>query len=424
MLERTRLLTVRVRDAKTESVKQADRRGLGLRVFVDRKPALVYTSDFRPEAIASLAGKAVALAGYGESDPSNEVASPTPVPGSAAALDLFDPAVAAMTPDQALALAVEAERVGLAADKRVTKSQGTICSTTRGETWVANSKGIEGSYESTQVSLSASLLAPDEGGKQQVGNYGDAQRHLAQLRTPEQIGREAAQRAAILVGAKRIPTTKMPVLMHPDVAAEWIQNLFGAFSGDQVFKKASFLTEKMGQTIGSSLVTIVDDGVMVGGVATSPFDAEGVPTQRNALLDKGVVRTFVYDTRWAIKAGAKSTGNATRGYNNSPFIAAHNLYVENGATPLADIMKGLDRAFYIVDTGAFGFQPTTGGWSYQAKGHWIEKGAIAHAVDGVTLASDSLAMLKGVTQVGNDLEFNGSVNAPHLVIDEMTLSGS
>ena len=424
MLERTRLLSVQVRDGATESVKQADRRGLGLRVFVDRKPALVYTSDFRLDAIASLAAKAVALARYGESDASNELAAPAGAPGNAAALQLFDPAIAAMTPDAARSLAIEAERAGLAADPRVTKSQGASCSAAHAETWIANSKGIDATYESTAVSLNATLLAPDEGGKQQIGGYGDSQRQLAKLRAPELVGREAAHRAAILVGAKKIATTRMPVLMHPDVAAGWIQSMFSAFSGDQVFKKASFLTEKLDQTIGASLITIVDDGLMVAGVATAPFDAEGLPTQRLALLERGTVRHFVYDTRWALKAGARSTGNASRGYNSSPFIGAHNLYIENGATPLDEIMKSLDRAFYIVDTGAFGFQANTGGWSYQAKGHWIEKGAIVHPVAEVTLASDSLTMLKGISKVANDLEFNGAINAPHLLIDEMTLSGS
>lgn len=424
MLERTRVMSVQVREAAPESVKQANRRGLGLRVFVDQKPALVYTSDFRPEALVSIANKAVALAKFGVADASNVLAAPSGAYAETAALKLFDPAIASMTPDAAQKLAIEAERAGLAADPRVTKSQGASCSATRGETWIVNSKGIEATYESTGVTLSTTMLAPDEGGKQQIGGDGDSQRELAKLRTPEQIGREAARRAGELVGARKIPTTKMPVLMHPDVAAGWIQNLFGAFSGDQVFKKASFLTEKRDQSIGSALVTIIDDGTMIGAVGTAPFDAEGVPTQRLALLDKGTVRNFVYNTRWAIKAGAKSTGNAARGYNSSPGIGSHNLYIENGVTPLVELMKSLDRAFYIVDTGAFGYQPNTGGWSYQAKGHWIEKGVIVHPVSEVTLASDSLAMLKGVTHVANDLVFSGSINSPHLLIDEMTLSGT
>ncbi len=424
MLERTRIMSVQVREAAPESVKQANRRGLGLRVFVDQKPALVYTSDFRPEALASIATKAVALAKFGVSDISNALAAPSGAYPDTARLKLFDPAIASMTPYAAQQLAIDTERAGLAADPRVKKSQGASCSATRGETWIVNSKGIEATYESTAVALSTSMLAPDEGGKQQIGSDGDSQRELAKLRSPGQIGREAAKRAGMLVGARKVPTTRVPVLMHPDVAAGWIQNMFSAFSGEQVFKKASFLTEKRDQVIGSSLVTVIDDGTMVGAVGTAPFDAEGVPTQRLALLDKGTVRNFVYNTRWAIKAGAKSTGNAARGYNSSPGIGSHNLYIENGTTPLDELMKSLDRAFYIVDTGAFGYQANTGGWSYQAKGYWMEKGVIVHPVAEVTLASDSLSMLKGVVKVADDLVFSGSINSPHLLIDEMTLSGS
>jgi PmbA protein len=132
----------------------------------------------------------------------------------------------------------------------------------------------------------------------------------------------------------------------------------------------------------------------------------------------------VYNLRWAQKAGAKSTGHAARGYTSSPGIGPHSLYIENGATPVEEMMKGLDKAFYLTDTGAFGYDPATGGWSYQASGLMIEKGAITHAVTDISLASDTLTMLKNVQKVGNDLKFDGPINAPHLLIAEMAISGT
>lgn len=417
-----RELTVNIRDGRADSVKQADGRGLGLRVFIDGKPALVYTSDFRPDALTSLAERAVALAKQAPADAANVIAPPAPLP--AANLELYDPAVAKMTPDQAIALAVEAEKAARAADKRITATQfgGTQCGA--GEAILVNSKGVEREIRQTFVAYFIAVLAADEGGKQRDGNDGTSRRFLADLRTPEEVGREAAKKAARMVGAKPAPTQKLPVLMHPDIASNWMQNLFSAFSGEQVFKKASFLAERLGQTVASPLITLVDDPHRPRTTGSLPCDAEGVPTRRVVLLDKGTVREFVYNLRWAAKAGKASTGHAARNYTTSPGIGAHNLYIENGTTPPADMMKGIDHGFYLTGTGAFGYDPATGGWSYAASGLMIEKGALGQPVTDVSLASDTLTMLKGVKMVGNDLVFDGGVSAPHLLIEEMALSGT
>jgi PmbA protein len=293
-----------------------------------------------------------------------------------------------------------------------------------GEVRLANTRGVDAGYPRTGIGVFVAVLADDADGKKRTGGDGSQQRFLAQLKPAEEIGKEAGRRAARKVGARKIETQKLPVLMHPDIAANWLGNLFGAFSGEQVFKKASYLTEKLGQTIASPLVTIVDDPVRRRAVGNVPFDDEGVRTQKVVLLDKGVVEQFVYNLRWAKKAGAQSTGHASRGYTSAPAIGLHHLYIENGDTPVADLIKDLDRAFYLTDTGAFGYDPATGGWSYQASGLMIEKGAITYPVTDISLASDTLTMLKGVKKVGNDLEFDGSINAPHLLIEEMALSGT
>lgn len=415
-----RELTVNIRDGRAESVKQADARGLGLRVMVDGKTALVYTSDFRSDAIASLAQRAVTMAKSSVPDPANVLADAA---GAPAKLEIYDPAVAALTPDQVIALAVDAEKAARAVPKvSSTQFGGASCSV--GETRIANTRGVDLSYPRTGIGVFIGVLAEDSEGKKRTGAEGSQQRFLADLTSAEQIGQEAGRRAARKVGAKKVETQKLPVLMHSDIAAGWLQNMFGAFSGEQVFKKASYLTEKMGQSIASPLVTIVDDPHRKRAVGAVPFDDEGIPTQRVVLLDKGTVKGFVYNLRWAQKAGAKSTGHATRGYTSSPGIGAHCVYIENGATPVDEMIKGLDKAFYLTDTGAFGYDPATGGWSYQASGLMIEKGAISYPVTDISLASDTLTMLKGVQKVGNDLKFDGSVNAPHLLIAEMAISGT
>lgn len=421
-LQTNRELTVNVRGGKAESVKQADSRGLGLRVVTGGKSALVYSSDFRPDAIRSLADRAVALAKSAPPDEGNVLA--TPADPAATGHELHDPAVAALTADQVIAMAVEAEQSARAVDPRIKGTQFGGATAQVGETWVVNSHGVERHAPGTFVVVFLGVLAEDEGGKQRTGADNSAQRFLSDLRNPAEIGREAGRRAVRKVGAKPVGTQKLPVLMHPDVAATWMQNVFGAFSGEQVFKKASYLADKKGQKVASALVTLVDDPHRKRAAGGTPFDVEGVPAQKVVLLDQGVVTSFVYNLKWAKKAGAASTGHATRTYATAPGIGFHDLYLANGTTSYEDLLKQIDHGFYLTDTGAFGYDPATGGWSYQASGLMIEKGALAQPVTDVSLASTTLAMLEGVTAVGNDLRFDGGINAPHLLIREMALSGT
>lgn len=414
---------VDIHQGNIENLKQAQSRGLGLRVFVDHKVALVYTSDLRPATLKDLALRAVTLAKKSTADPFAGL--PEAPPARAAdegALQLFDPAVLELSAEKKIAMAKEIEKTALAYDKRILRCDGCSLQSGLGETFLASSLGPVVSYRGTAIGAFVNPLA-DDGARQQTGGFGDFQRVLARLRTPEAIGKEGARRAVARVGARSVPAQKVPVVLHPDVAGNWLQNMFAAFSGEQVFKKTSFLTEKLGQKIASDLVTLVDDGVLKAGTATAPFDGEGLPCRRNVLIDKGVMKMLVYNSYWAKKAKAQSTGSANRSYTSAPGIGPKNLYIANGTSSLDDILKSVERGFYMVDQGAFGFNPTSGTYSYQAAGFWIEKGAIAFPVDEITCASTTLDMLAGITMVGNDLEFNGGVNSPTLKIAEMTVSG-
>jgi PmbA protein len=414
-----------VLDGKAENIKQARTRGLGIRVFVDNRVAVVYTSDLRDDSLKDLAARAVNLARQSSADefaglPDGSLEAKT----TGEKLKLYDDEVVALTPDQKIAMAIEMEKTALAYDSRIKRLDGCSVVSQDGNTALASSNGGAVTYTGTGISLFCNPLADEGDGKQQSGWYGATARALADCETPEEVATEGARRAVERIGARSVETQKVPVIMHPDIAASWISNLFGAFSGDDIFKKTSYLTEMLGKTIASDLVTVIDDGTMVGGISTSPFDGEGQPTQRNVLIDKGGCKMFVYDTYWARKAGTQTTGNATRGYTGVPGIGHRNLYLEKGKSTPEEIMKSVDKGFYMVDQGAFGYNPTTGNYSYQAAGFWIEKGAIAFPVQEVTAASNTLEMLKSITMVGNDLRFNGSVNAPTILIAEMTISGS
>jgi PmbA protein len=394
-----------------------------LRVFVDQKVALVYTSDLRSAALKELAERAVTLAKKSTADPFGGLPDTPPARAADdAALRLFDPAVLELPAEKKIAMAREMEKSALGFDKRILRCDGCSLQSGVGETVLASSIGPTVSYRGTSIGAFVNPLA-DDGARQQTGGYGEFQRALAKLKSPEEIGKEGARRAVARVGARSVPAQKVPVILHPDVAGNWLQNMFAAFSGEQAYKKTSFLTEKLGQKIASDLVTLVDDGVLPGGVSTAPFDGEGVPARRNVLIDQGVMKMFVYNTYWAKKAKTTSTGNAGRGYQSAPFIGPKNLYIANGKSTLEEILKSVDRGFYMVDQGAFGFNPTSGTYSYQAAGFWIEGGRIAFPVDEITCASTTLDMLAGVSMVGSDLEFTGGINSPTLKISEMTVSG-
>jgi PmbA protein len=423
LVESGRNFRVDVLAGNIENLKQAQARGLGLRVFVDQKPALVYSSDLRPEALKDLAGRAVNLARKSTVDPFAGLPGgpPSMVP-NADKLGLYDPAVAALTAEQKISLAKELEKAALGYDKRIVRTDGCSMTTNLGDTYLASSAGPTLNYRGTAVGMFVNPLA-DDGPRQQSGNYGEFQRVFAKLRSPEEIGKEAGKRAVDRIGARGVPTQKVPVVMHPDISGNWIQNMFQAFQGDEVFKKTSYLTEKLGQKVGSDIVTLIDDGPMPQGVGTAPFDGEGMPTQKNVLIENGMLKMFVYNAYWGRKAKAKSTGNANRGYQNAPAIGPRNLYIAAGTTSKDDILKSIDRGFYMVDQGAFGYNAATGAYSYQAAGYWIEKGERVFPVDQITVASATLDMLNNIVMVGSDLEFNGNVNAPTLKIAEMTVSG-
>jgi PmbA protein len=212
--------------------------------------------------------------------------------------------------------------------------------------------------------------------------------------------------------------------MHPDIAAAWLSEMYDAFTGEEVLKKSSWLTDRLGQTIASEKVTIIDHGRMPAGIGTTPHDGEGVPTRRNVLVDRGRLAMFTYDTYSARRAGTRSTGNAVRSYASVPGIGYHNLHIAAGDSAPEAILAGIDRGFYMDDQGSFGFNDVTGDYSYQAQGFWIEKGVKAFPVDGVTVASNSLEMLRNIAAVGSDLEFDDHVASPTLLITEMTVSGA
>jgi PmbA protein len=215
----------------------------------------------------------------------------------------------------------------------------------------------------------------------------------------------------------------VPVVFDPMMAASFVSSVAAAANGDAVFKNSSFLASKLGQKLAPDNVTIVDDGLLKDGIATSPFDGEGVATRTTKILDRGVLNAFLYDAFTARKAKTHSTGNASRGYRSLPHIGTNNLYLEPGEQTPESIIKGVKDGFYVTAMLGHGANLVTGEFSRGANGLWIENGALTRPVQEVTVAGHLLDMLQGIDAIGNDLHFRGNTAAPTIRFRELTVSG-
>lgn len=413
---------VRVSEAAADFVKESRVRGLGLRLVVDGRRSFVHTADVRDATLPQLAESAVHLARLAPADPW----APLPSDGFANSGDddmqLYDERIAALTSARLLERATAMEEAALATDARVRRTQLCQVQSFAGTTALATSNGAALAYDSTILSSYVGALAEDAAGKQQAWYEGGTWRHRADAIAPQALGAEAGRQAVARLGPRKIATQRVPVIMHPHIAARWIDKLATAFSGDAVRKKTSYLAERLDETIAASSVTLVDDGRRPRGVGSAPFDGEGIATRRTVLIDRGVCAAFLYDEDSARRASTRSTGNASRDYDGTPSIGTHNLHLEPGTATLEELLD-VPRGFYYTDSGSFGYNPTTGDYAFQAAGFWIENGELAFPVDEITVSSSTLDMLRNIDAACRDMDWRGSTCSPALRIAEMSVGG-
>jgi PmbA protein len=421
--------SVSVRMGQVETLKESGSRGLGLRVFRGTRSASASTSDLTPDGIRQLVEGAMALANVTEEDPFTglpETAEFGAIPDD---LHLYYEDVYSLPGSERIEWAKRAEAAALAADPRITNSDGGSFDAATGRKVLANSRGFMGSYQSSYAGVSAAPLAMDANGTMQRDGWWSSARRLADLESPESIGREAARRTLRRLGARRVPTQRVPIVFAPEVARSLIGSVFEAASGDSIWRGASFLAGRLGEQIAVGSLTIIDDNTMLlrtgaGGFGTSPFDGEGLPSRRTVVVENGVLRNYLLNTYTARKLGMKSTHNASRGLAGTPGIGCGNLYLEPGTLTPDQIIGDVPAGLYVTSLMGFGVNTVTGDYSRGATGLWIENGTLTHAVEEVTIAGNLAEMLKNVTAIGNDLEFRGSVASPTLRIDGMTIAGA
>jgi len=411
-----------VRMRELENLKEAGSRAAGLRILIGQRTGSSYTSDLSAAGIEHLVKSAIELAEVTTDDPHAGLPEPEELGALAGCLDLYSADVDELETDARIALARRAEEAALAADPRIANSEGASFDSYAGRHIFANSRGFAGEYRSSSCSLAAVPVAKDGESMERDAWYHSA-RSLALLEPPEQIGRTAAARALRRLNPVKVATQKVPVVFEPRVAASLLENQFEAVHGMMIYRHESFLAGKLGEKVASEKLSLIDDATIPGLFGTSPFDDEGVASRRTVVLERGVLKSYLLNTYAARKLGMKTTSNASRGLAGNAGIGHGNFFVENGVLPPERIIARIADGFYVTELIGMGVNIVTGDYSRGAAGLWIRNGELAFAVSEVTIAGNLQDMLLGVEEVGNDLEFRGSVAAPTLKIGEMTVGG-
>jgi PmbA protein len=402
-----------------EKLERSEGYDLGLRVLIGRRQAIVSTNDRSPAALDSLVERVVAMAGAVPEDEFCGLAEPEQIAKSWPALDQFDPHEP--TTERLIELARTAEDAARAVPG-ITNSEGAEAGWGRNRVVIAASNGFRGAYEGSSHSVSVSVLAGTGDGMERDYDYSSAV-YGADLEDAALVGRRAGERTIRRLGARKPATCKVPVIYDPRVAASLLGHLSGAISGASVARKTSFLKDKLGQRVFAAGVTVTDDPHRPRGFRSKPFDAEGLPNARRALIDDGVLTSWILDLRSGRQLGLASTGHAARGTSGPPSPAPTNLYLEAGAVSPATLIADIKSGLYVTELIGMGVSGVTGDYSRGATGFWIENGEIAWPVNEITIAGNLKEMFLELTPA-DDLVFRAGTNAPTLRVEGMTVAGS
>jgi PmbA protein len=411
-----------VRMGELETLKEAGSRGAGLRVLIGKRMGASYTSDLTPEGIQQMVRSAIDLAALTTEDPHAGLPEAEEMGSLSGDLQLFSNETAKLPTEERIAIAKRAEAAALAVDARISNSEGASFDSSVSGRVFANSRGFSGAYRSSYCSVSAVPVATQNGSMERDYWFTIA-RNYHGLEDAETVGRKAAERALRRLGAVKVETQRVPVVFEPRTARTLLGNIFDAIDGRAIYRNASFLAGKLGEKIADERITLVDDGTIPGLFGSSPFDDEGVPTRRTAVIERGVLKSYLLNTYTARKLNMKTTGNASRGITGNAGIGHGNFFIEAGTRTPEEIMRGIKNGFLVTELIGSGVNTVTGDYSRGAVGIWIRDGEPAFPVSEVTIASTLQEMLNGIGEIGSDLEFLGSVSAPTIMIGEMTVAG-
>jgi PmbA protein len=304
-----------------------------------------------------------------------------------------------------------AESAAREADSRITNSDGASFNDSSGAFIHANSRGFVGGYQGSHVSLSAGVVASKDG-EMQTGGWWATSRDFKGLESPEKVGKTAAQRALRQLGARKVKSQEVPVIYDPLMAARLLSQFIGAASGAHIYRKSSFMVDKLGEMVANSIVTVIDDPLMPGRLGSKPFDSEGMKCQTRTLIKDGRLETYLLSSYAGRKLNCKP---------NSGSVG--NLYLKPGDSTPESIIESVKNGLLLTSVSGMGFNAVTGDYSMGASGTWIENGKLAYPVSGITVAGNVLEMFGNIEAIGNDLNFRSSTVSPTIKISKMTVAG-
>ncbi len=413
-----RSLEVAVREGAIEHLEQSEATEIGLRVFVGQSSAAIATSKIDSSGIERIAEQAVAMAKAAPADPYSGIATPDQVARDWAPLDMAGETL--LDAEALREMALSAERHALDV-KGVSKSGGAGASSYERRVMLAASNGFAGSYRRTGLSLSATAIAGEATAMERDYDYSSVI-HREDLRAPEEIGREAGLRAVRRLNPRKVKSQAVPVIYDSRIASSLVGHFLSAIMGSAIARGTSFLREKLGQQVFGGDIGIIDDPLRPRGLASRPFDAEGIATRTLPLVEAGVLKSWILDLGSARQLGLATTGHAARGLAGPPGPSSSNVTLSPGTLSLDEMMKEIGTGFYVTELIGHGPNIVTGDYSRGASGFWVENGEIAYPVSEVTLAGKLADIFRNLTPA-NDLTFRTSTNAPSCRLEGMTLGG-
>jgi PmbA protein len=404
--------SVTVRRGEVETVEYNRDKGLSITVLFGARRGNASTSDLLPEAIDRTVEAACAIARHtAEDDAAGLPEEGRLLKGAAPDLDLFHPW--SLTVEEAIELARRTEAAALRVDKRITNTEGATISAYDTDFILANTRGFLGGYPSSKASIGCGVVAEERGAMQRDYWY-TTHRDPQKLEDPDTVGRTAGERVVRRLGARRLQTMDVPVLFEANIASSLVGHFVTAASGSSLYRRSSFLLDRLGTDVFGHDVHIFEDPHLSGEIASAYFDAEGVATQSRPVVDGGVLKGWFLSSYSARKLGLETTGNA--GGN-------HNLIVKPGDRDLAGLLKTMDRGLLVTELMGQGVNPVTGDYSRGAAGYWVEGGEIRFPVEEVTIAGNLLQMFRGIAAVGRDVLVRGSKHCGSILVDRMTIAG-
>ena len=414
--------SVEVRDGDVENAITRGERGIGVRVLRGGQVGFAYSSDLSPDGIEECVGAARDIAAVTEPDPDVSIATRSV---ESTDLQLYEPGVDGRSVMERTNVALAVERAAKSVDPRITGFRKTTYSDGTMTTIVATTADVRGTYRETYFSVGTSAVAT-AGEDRQIGYHGEAKRQFAAV-DPEAVGRRSAELAVGKLGAQPFKTQTLPIVLDPYTGMALLGAIVPLFSADSVIKGKSLFAGKLGGSVASERVTIVDDARTPGALRSAPFDGEGVATTTRTLVDKGVLRGYLSSLKTAKKMAQDPTGNARRGSYATPSrIGAANLHLAPGTTAPDVLIKDLDRSLRITSLlNLHTIDPISGEFSLGATGDYLEKGERKYPVQGITIAGNLTTLLSSITGVANDLAFGSSgIGSPTFVISELSIGGA